>query len=191
MPHVMKIRTLGLFGVLGGSVALNIALIDRIGRLQATITVEHAAQRRELKVGDHVTALDGVLLDGRRRRLQLDDHGVDTILYIFDRTCRFCDMNIANMRALESQTRGRYRFFGVSLGDAGLDCYVSTNGLVFPIFRSVTDDVKAIFGLSATPETILISSTGVVTGVWKGAFTEAIQAAVEDRFGVHLPGVTR
>ncbi len=45
------------------------------------------------------------------------------------------------------------------------------------------------FSYSGTPETLVISPTGTVKRVWRGAFTEAVKREVEAYLGVHLPGI--
>lgn len=193
MLRTSHIETVGLAVILGVSVTFNAMLITKITRISATVRAEQAMQQRTrqtpLMVGDTVPALQGVLLNGVASAVSFGDRqaGVATIVYVLDAGCRFCTMNMASMHALERQTRGRYKFIGVALSDEGLDSYVEKNEIRFPVFRSVTDEVRTSYRLSATPSTLLVSPDGVVEGVWEGAYREDVKAELEERLHVVLP----
>lgn len=181
-------------GVLVVSLFLNAELLATIHHVSVEtrgVREDLFKRTHQLKLGDRPQVLKGSDLHGVRLSFRFGhgDDGDGTILYVFAADCHYCGANTENMRALEKQTRGRYRFIGLALRDTELDSYVRDNKIDFPILRSVPKEVADAYGLYFTPETIVISSNGQVAGVWKGAYTTEMQKGIEARLDVRLPGV--
>lgn len=111
-----------------------------------------------------ITAQD---ITGQNITIRFDEIERPTLLYVFSPSCGWCKKNEDNIKALASQTGNTIRIIGISLSPDGLDEYVANR---FPPVKVIKPDVRTItaYKLSGTPETILVSSEGVVLRVWKG-----------------------
>ena len=63
--------------------------------------------------------------------------------------------------------------------------------LPFTIYHSPRDEVKVTYGLNSTPSTIVVSPAGKILQYWRGAYSEDVQAEVEQFFQVKLPGLIK
>ncbi|HJP95129.1 MAG TPA: TlpA disulfide reductase family protein [Pyrinomonadaceae bacterium] len=127
-------------------------------------------------------------MSGQTVTIRFDDIQGPTLLYVFSPSCGWCKKNEDNISSLASQTGDSLRIIGLSLSPEGLIDYVAHR---FPPVKVIKPDSRTItaYKLSGTPETILVSSEGVVLKVWKGAYGDSTQRELEEYFHVKLPGL--
>ena len=111
-----------------------------------------------------------------------------TILYHFSPTCAWCERNWPNVRALVAETRGRFRFVGVSTAPVSAT-FIRDRQLPFEVVTNISPATAHRYALGGTPETILISTDQKVQRVWAGAYTGRYVPEIEAAFGIHLPGL--
>jgi len=121
--------------------------------------------------------------------LELAPRGdVPTVLYYFSPTCSWCDRNWDNIGALVAAANGRYRVVAVST-TRGLREYADTRGLNLDVIEGISENTRQAFGFTSTPHTLVVSTEGVITHEWRGAFTPRIERQIEQLFGIELPGI--
>jgi hypothetical protein len=111
-----------------------------------------------------------------------------TVLYIFTHTCRWCDRNWQSINTLAKLSGKSYRFIGLSLVDDGLNNYLTTHKLDFPVYTKLSPDSVSALGLGSTPQTIIISPEGRSLKNWLGAYGTSLRSEIESYFRVKLPG---
>jgi peroxiredoxin len=141
-----------------------------------------------LKQGATVPDLVGLAGDGSPAVLHYDDVSVPTVLYVFTPQCGWCKKNVTNLQALIDQSAGRYRIAGVSLTRQDLDSYIKSQNLHLPVYSDVRADIRAVYGLGGTPETIVVSPQSKVLGVWMGAYEPNTRVEIEKFLRIRLPG---
>lgn len=142
----------------------------------------------ELALGTHLPIIRGA--DARGLPLTIDwSDPRPTVLYVFTPKCPWCKRNLDAIKALIAARQDKYRFIGITLSEAGLEEYLSSSRLGLPVCKKVDSEVARTLGLNATPETILVSPSGTVMRVWKGAFLRRTRSDIEQTFGVRLPVV--
>lgn len=170
----------GTFALLAASVTVNVV---QAHRLRAVITPSAPSTL----LGRAVQSIPVVDRDGRAAVVRFDRR-VPTILYYFSTSCGWCERNWDNVRRLADQSDGRYRVVGLaaerSLGDV-----IDRQHLTFEVYGGVSTEAREALGLSGTPRTIVVSAQGLITHDWTGAFSGAVALAVEDVFGLTLPGL--
>lgn len=140
------------------------------------------------RLGQKAPPLAGLSLNGSPRILNFN--GTEpTVLYFFSRTCRWCEDNWANVRALSKERSGRFRFVGVAR-ETDLDAFAKERNLDFEIIGGVEPATLKAFGFGATPHTIVISAQGHISKEWLGAFQSRKQKSIESFFDVRLPGLS-
>jgi hypothetical protein len=174
------------WALLIGSAGLNVMQARRIGILQSIVS--QMKGEFQLAVGAHVPALQVRTLDGRLVEVGFDAVPTPTVVYYFSPTCGWCARNLNNIKSLSDAARG-FRFIGVSATDKGLNDYLKTTELVFPVYINPSTDSNPQFKFSGTPGTLVISRDGVVLKNWPGAYTGDDEKDVEHYFGVALPGL--
>jgi hypothetical protein len=113
---------------------------------------------------------------------------IPTVFYYFDPVCSWCERNWANIRTLSREQHGRYRLIGLS--DKRVDAsYLAQRGLDLQVVGGIDARTRAAFGLRGTPHTVMVSSDGIITHDWVGAFTPVLQRRIEDVFQLALPGL--
>lgn len=121
------------------------------------------------------------------------DWGADkrpALVYIFRESCVWCARNMANISALTKAANRQYRIIGVSLSDVQLLSYTRQNKMIFPIYKNPKLTDGKPFSADGTPETLIVSSSGVITKRWLGAYGGDTQKQIEQMFNVHLPGMS-
>jgi peroxiredoxin len=143
-----------------------------------------------LKVGQRAPVLNVEDLDGHKLRINWkSDTKRPTLVYIFRESCSWCARNMANIRALSADPSLRGQVIGLSLSDDDLQTYVKKNSLVFPVYKSADDPNGHKIKADGTPETFVISSDGMVTDHWLGAYGGDVKEDIEQKFNIHLPGL--
>jgi hypothetical protein len=139
-----------------------------------------------LAVGERPPA--PVLEDLKQNRSPLNwkSDGRPTVVYFISPTCPWCKRNLESIRALAAAASDKYRFVGISSTLDGLPEYLEKAQYPFPVYFADATARKAL-KLSVTPETILISSEGVVVNDWQGAYGPDVVSSLQDVFGVALP----
>jgi len=179
--------------LLSMSVLLNILLVPNVHTLKNSYTIE--TRRNELKqhekfVGEKLPPLTGLPINGAGAPAPISyTSNMDTIVYVLSPTCHFCAQNMENMRSLELHTRGRYGFIGLTLDNTGMDAFIRSNKIDFPIIGSIPSTVSTAYGLAATPETLLVSPDGTIKKIWQGAYSPAMVSEINYIFDVKLPGL--
>jgi hypothetical protein len=79
-----------------------------------------------------------------------------------------------------------YRLIAVSLNPSGLREFVSAHHISVPVYTQLSASTIQTLRLAATPETIILSKTGVVEDVFEGAFTGTTKSALETIFSITL-----
>lgn len=152
-------------GLLALSAFTNVLLVGKVKQLRATISSLKAEQSST--PGMRLPPITAQDITGQNITIRFDEIERPTLLYVFSPSCGWCKKNEDNIKALASQTGNTIRIIGISLSPDGLDEYVANR---FPPVKVIKPDVRTItaYKLSGTPETILVSSEGVVLRVWKG-----------------------
>lgn len=177
-----------LLTLLLASLTLNVYL----GRSVAVLKNDLAVRARpvELMKGAIVQPITVSDLYGKQQSISFTDGGKPTVLYVLSPTCKWCERNMQNVKALTDLGGGNFRFIGLSLGEESLDEYVAANHFTFPIYKNPTPETIRALGLESTPQTIIISPDGRVLRSWVGAYGESLRPEVEAYFGIKLPGLT-
>lgn len=173
-------------GLLALSAITNLLLVGKVKQLQATIS---SIKTEQLATpGMRLPPLTAQDMAGQNVTIRFDEVEHPTLLYVFSPACGWCKKNEDNIKSLANQTGDKLRIIGVSLSPDGLVDYVAQR---FPPVKVIKPDSRTTtaYRLSGTPETILVSSQGVVLKVWKGAYNQSMQHEVEDYFHIKLPGL--
>jgi peroxiredoxin len=179
--------------LLAVSLGFNVYLARRAFRSpepsrQAAAAVRQPPAPPQLAVGTALPPLEVKDLTGETRTIDWAA-AEPTVLYFFSPQCSWCAKNLDNVRRLEAELRGRYRFLGVSVVRADLDAYLESNPLDFPIYSEPTPEGLAEYGLAGVPWTIVVSAEGNLLQSWSGAYADQLRPAVEGFFDVELPGL--
>jgi len=179
--------------LLVSSVVLNVVQLRHATRLstQVSILVRSLTFGRELPPapGDSVPDLTAEDEHGQPIRILVKNTPLPTVLYFFSSTCGWCERNLGNFRALTTAGAGSYRFIAVSLGPEDLKAYAARSGLRCLFVRRPNRESRLAYGMATTPTTILVDTTGVVEGVWRGAYAGDTLRDIERVFRVQLPGI--
>lgn len=140
-----------------------------------------------VKPGDHVPEFSAPSSRGGVVDVRFGSRS--TILYVFSPKCSWCARNLANARALERQTAGRYQFFAIALDDSDLEGYLAHNALDWPVLTRLPDQVQKAYHFGITPETVVVDTGGAVVHVWAGAYEPHVARDIDLKLGVRLPGL--
>ena len=168
-----------------GSLCLNVYLVWARHKPQPTTTSSAPSQR--LRVGQKAPTLSAEDLDGHR--IVIDWKKRPTLVYIFREGCSWCARNMSNIEALSATPNLPYRVVGVSLSDEKLHAYVADNSIAFPVYKNARTTDGQPFTADGTPETLLVSSEGMITERWLGAYGGDTKNDIEQKLTVTLPGV--
>lgn len=144
----------------------------------------------ELHVGQQLPALTGQAPGGASAIVSYAPGAAPVVLYLFRPDCPWCERNLDNLQALLGNERQRYRLVGVSLDKTGVRAYLRRHELHFDrVIVSVTPKEISAYDLVVTPTTLVISGQGRVLQAWYGAYSPALQRAIENYFRIRLPGI--
>jgi peroxiredoxin len=172
-----KMMDVVLLGALGCSVALNVVQTQKIRGL--TAQPPGAALK-----GARVPPLAVKTADGSDGVIAPGD--LPLVLYFFTDSCQWCERNVENLKAIESQTRGRYQLIGVSLSQTDLRAYGARHGFSFPLYVGPHAESLASYSIKGTPQTVVVSPEGRVMESWTGAYMGKVKESVERALGVRL-----
>jgi hypothetical protein len=68
--------------------------------------------------------------------------------------------------------------------------YLDRQPLPFDVYTNPSAEAVSVYKMDRTPQTLILSSSGHLERVWRGAFAGPQQAEVERYFGVRLPQVS-
>lgn len=159
------------------------------------VSVTHRSRASQLvrseifAIGQKLPALTVQDLDGHKVTLNWTNDRRSVLLYIFRESCIWCARNMPNVRSLIRSPNLQYRLVGLSLSDEALRTYVQNNGLSFPVYTNAQFANGSAFSADGTPETLILSPSGIITQRWLGAYSGSMQRDIERVLGVTLPGL--
>ena len=169
------------FSLLTVSAGVNVLQAQRIHVLVSPVPNTPAA------IGRRAGVVEGFSLSGSTRQVTLAG-SIPTVLYFFSPTCVWCERNWANVKALAAGATGRYRILMVT-GARSVDTYLRDRGLTVDIIEGISETTRRDLGLTATPQTVVVSAEGLISHVWSGPFTARPKRQIEQLFDVSLPGL--
>jgi len=187
-PMSQRPTVLPLLSILLVSLIANVYLSRRVAVL-ASLRPLAETPIEPVKAGATLPKLIGFTLDGRSATLEYGHDLRPTVVYVFSPQCIWCARNLANIRHLVETRGAQYRFVGVATSDDELSEYVAKARLPIPIFTRASADSVHAYGLSSTPQTLVIDVSGKVIKAWLGAYVDATVTEVETFFETHLPGL--
>ncbi len=177
-----NVGLVALFSVLTASLSLNVALGWRLRGASPSL------KRGGVQEQSLLPEIPAVDANGRRVVLSFAESR-GTVLYVLSPSCRWCQKNSANIRALAAARGGDLRFVGLSTRRDRLPQYLAEHPVGFPVYSLESEALTRSLGLLATPQTVVVGTGGRVEKVWVGAFLPESQAEVERFFDVKLPGL--
>jgi hypothetical protein len=163
------------------SAGINVLQAHRIRSLLETIQVSPT-------IGAPAPLLSGFSVTGVARELPFKA-GLPTIVYHFSPTCTWCERNWENIRALDAASQKRFRVVAVTTA-RNVGPYMAARKLKVDVIEGISENVRSRFGFGGTPHSVVVSSEGVITHDWRGAYTPRIERQIEELFGVALPGIS-
>lgn len=175
------------------SVALNVGLAYRVREFTSAQEVQLAKlEALRFKPGTAVPAFSATRADSTDGATETISYaGMDrpTVLYVLSPTCGWCAKNESSINQLIAEKGDEYRFIGVSLMDQSAAEYGSSHGFGVPLYTGVSQETKDAYRMGGTPQTIVVSSQGVVLANWNGAYLGKQKEAIEEFFDVRLPDI--
>ena len=140
---------------------------------QLKAMVNNMPQMTPLAEGDRVPMLRAQDIDGRLVTLNYGPSEPMTLLFWFSATCSYCAENFDIWNRLyQEYDSDILRFMGVcacSPDDARL--LKEEHNFEFPVICVNEPYIISTYRGNVLPQTVLISSTGVIKGTWPGALT--------------------
>lgn len=184
-PGGFRASEIVLTALLLGSLTVTFFLSREVLRLRGVIS--HLKSEGRLAPGAEVPPLEGLDVDGQPIQVDYSESPQPTLLYVFSPDCGWCARNQESFKILVGAVKDSHRIVGVSTTPEGVKEYVEANGYEFPTVARLPRHTIDRYKLGGTPQTLLISSQGKVLKNWMGAYGEAVQADLEEYFGVELP----
>lgn len=162
-------------------------LVISVGLNALQATRISALLESETSVGRKAPVVKGVNPSGQS--VTLEPTGVvPTVFYYFSASCKWCEENWPNIRALNLRAGTSYRLVALSK-DVIEPSYLAGRELDLTVIGRIDEQTRSAFGFRGTPHTVVTSSDGIITHDWPGAFVPKLQHRIEDLFGIVLPGV--
>lgn len=184
-PNTKHVAAMGILLLI--SVAINVSLANRVGSVAAKSSGRPVDVRPAQ--GDRLSLLEAKTLDGQGTAINVADAKLPTIFYMFTPQCGWCARNRDNIDTLIREVEGRYRVVAISLTSKDLSSYLVSHPMNVPVFMEPTEASIAAYVIGATPQTIVVSPSSVVTHVWRGAYTGRVKNEIERALDVQLPGL--
>lgn len=169
------------------SVALNVALATRVLTLTNAIAV--LKTEGQLQAGAVVPPLEGTRIGNQPITYRFDTSTLPTLVYVMRPTCVWCLRNNENIKAVIENATGRYRVVVASLTAEGTADYLRQHDIEAEAITNLSEQTKRAYHLGGTPQTILVSPSGMVVKSWMGAYSGDMLAEIERTLAVRLPGV--
>lgn len=167
---------------------MNLLLVQQNRELKAS--TRRSDRPLEVHPGTKLPPLKGVAASGDKVVFGFDDPARKTVLLVLSPTCRPCQENMVNWKAMVKRLdKQSYRVIAVSLKPDQAKEYVESHQLDnIPVITEVDPETKAAYSLSATPQTILLDSNGEAEKVWSGILAGQKREEVEATFNIKLTG---
>jgi peroxiredoxin len=162
-----------------------IQLYRRVKLLNAVI--QEVNVKNQTQVGAWVPPLEVIDSSGKSTVLSYSKSVGPTVLYAFSPDCGWCKRNLTSVRALAEQTAGRYRFVGLSIGNAATTNHGYQHDVNFPVYVATSQASLSLYKLERTPHTLVISPDGYIVKSWQGAYIGETTQQLRDFFGVEIP----
>ena len=178
-----------LFGMLAVTILiLNLMLVQQNRDLKAY--ANRVDQLIELNPGTRLPALEGSNAEGNRIKVSYERETRKTLLLVYSPQCGSCTDNMPAWHTLLKRAdRDSVRIVGVSVLASGAADYARKHDLSgIETLTEVSPKVRTAYRLNLTPQTILISSDGVVEKVWSGVLSDEERGEIERWAG---PGTQR
>lgn len=143
-----------------------------------------------LTVGQKLSNLSVTDSSGHAARVAWGADTRSSLVYIFREGCVWCSRNMANIRSLAAAAEPRYRIVGLALSDMQLRDYVTQNKLTLPVYEDAKNADGTPFEADGTPETLIVSPSGVIRQRWLGAYAGDTEKQIEQVFQIRLPGLS-
>jgi hypothetical protein len=82
----------------------------------------------------------------------------------------------------------RFRFVAVT-AERDVRGFAAARGFGFEILQRIPEEARRAFGFRGTPHTVVVSSQGLITHEWVGAYNKDHRRQIERLFDVPLPGL--
>ena len=159
---------------------LNISLATRLSAVES---------KAKLGLKPGAAAPDLQRVNGAAKTAQfISVRGSRALVYHFSAKCGWCERNWPNMEALHRKMTGRLRVIGVSIDVLPPD-FAESRGITFELVDGLSIETVDKWQLGATPQSLLVDSSGKITETWFGAYSGPVAANVRRLFGVDLPGL--
>ncbi len=147
-----------------------------------------------LNEGDSVPALKGKTATGEEVVVEFKNSIRPTLLYAITPTCEWCSRNEDNFAAVARAVANRWRVVVVSLAPNGTPELLkrmreAAGDTPMTMIAEPATGTKADFKLRASPQTLLVSTDGVILQSWRGAYEGQLAQVVEAAIGGPLPGL--
>ena len=174
-------------------VALALSIAANIYLLRVVLhrgEVEPGAGRYSLQAGDKVPPIEGKDVDGELVKVRYGMDGRSTVIYVVTPTCVWCERNAPNFTTIVRQAHQSYHFVVVALHRERLEDLASSIPDGVQLIADLSEQSKKRYFLGGTPQTVVVSSGGVVLRNWLGAYSGDLENEVAKYFSVDLPGLT-
>jgi len=168
-----------------GSAGINAWLANTIVAM-----AKKPAQFRQPAIGERLPAIDLTDPAGKLVTLEYASGQRSTVIYWFGPNCIWCKRNHANIVGLSRALHVRYRFVGIASSTDGLREYLAEQPHNFPIYTDPSGAARLLYGLSGTPQTLVLSPEGKLVMLWRGAYNGENARQVEEFFGVNLAQIS-
>lgn len=171
------------------AVATSVACVFLLGRWAASPGYTERRTEPGIQLGSVIPPFQARHVDGSLAPVDFSPTGPSTLLYVLSPLCVWCEVNHHNIVALATEVSPHFRVLGVSPGGRRLKEHLDDYPLPFDVLVMDPPDTPAALDLSVTPQLALLGPDGDVERVWLGAWFGDTLGAVEDAFGIHLPGL--
>jgi thiol-disulfide isomerase/thioredoxin len=141
------------------------------------------------RVGQLVATLTGTDDSGKPASIpEKDPAERSMVLYVFSKTCAWCEKTNPVLRELLAAKRESFRFVAADLSPAfsASGPYLVQNNLTFESTIHPDPQTRHRLGLRGTPDTLVIDPKGRIVKVFHGAYIGSTLQSVNEFFGTNL-----
>src|ERR1700744_5810158 len=113
--------------VLTGSLSLNVWLGLQVLGTRRQIALLNPPHAIEATLGGSLFDLDLNTPDGKQTKISMASRSRPLVLYIFSPTCKWCDLNLVQIRDLAETENRKFDFIGISTTGLGLEQYLKNS----------------------------------------------------------------